>query len=58
MTNLNAKDTLDEAESATFEQLQAKYDKADTEDIEIGKATLKLSNETDAVIGANTGDFR
>lgn len=52
MTDLNAKDSLDEAEAATFEQLQAKYDKADR-DIEIGKATLKLSNETDSVLGAN-----
>ena len=52
MTDLNAKDSLDEAETATFEQLQAKYDKADR-DIEIGKATLKLSNETDSVLTAN-----
>ena len=52
MTDLNAKDSLDEAETATFEQLQAKYDKEDRA-IEVGKATLKLSNETDAVLDAN-----
>lgn len=52
MTDLNAKDTLDEVETATFEQLQAKYNKADR-DIALGKETLKLSNETDVILSTN-----
>lgn len=52
MTDLNAKDTLDEVETATFEQLQAKYNKADR-DITLGKETLKLSNETDVILSTN-----
>lgn len=54
MTDLNAKDTLDDAETATFAQLQAKYDKADR-DIQIGKATLKLTGETDEILASNSG---
>lgn len=51
MKELNAKDTLDDAEKETFKQLEDAYAKADRE-IQIGKQQLKLANEVDDVLVA------
>lgn len=51
MEELNAKDTLNEAEKETFKQLEDAYAKADRE-IQIGKQQLKLANEVDDVLVA------
>lgn len=49
MTELNALDSLDEAQAVKFDGLKAEYDKADRE-IEIGRQVLKLANEVDEKI--------